>query len=95
MAFDLDDDELRATREIQKRRKLTADAMFENLGYEKIIEGTKIEQYEKEGPFFDKEIIFNLLDKYVTIELGTGESSNTNIQELRAINKKCKELGWL
>lgn len=72
----------------------TADEMFEKLGYEKIIENNVKINYEKEGHFFDKEIVFGLIDNIVCIELGTGESANINMQELQAINKKCEELGW-
>ena len=72
-----------------------ADEMFEELGYEKIIESNVRIDYEKEGQFFDKEIVFELIDKIICVELGTGESANINMQELQAINEKCKELRWL
>ena len=71
-----------------------ADGMFEELGYEKIIESNVRIDYEKEGQFFDKEIVFGLIDKIICVELGTGESANINMQELQAINEKVKELGW-
>lgn len=71
-----------------------ADEMFEKLGYEKIIESNVRIDYEKEGQFFDKEIVFELIDKIICVELGTGESANINMQELQAINEKVKELGW-
>ena len=73
----------------------TADEMFEKLGYKKIIENNVKINYEKEGQFWDKEIVFGLIDKIVYTELGTGESANMNMQELQAINQKCKELGWI
>lgn len=72
-----------------------ADEMFKKMGYEKIIESNIRIDYEREGQFFDKEIVFGLIDKNVTVELGTGESANINMQELQAINEKCKELGWI
>jgi hypothetical protein len=75
-------------------KEKTADEMFEKLGYEKIIESNVRIDYEKEGQFFDKEIVFGLIDKIVCVELGTGESGNINVQELQAINKKVEELGW-
>lgn len=71
-----------------------ADEMFEKLGYEKIIESNVRIDYEIEGHFFDKEIVFGLIDKIICVELGTGESANINMQELQAINEKVKELGW-
>ena len=72
-----------------------ADKMFEKLGYEIEIENKKRITYVYEGQFFDKYIIFEIIDKHIVIELGTGESTNINMQELQAINEKCKELGWL
>lgn len=72
-----------------------ADEMFEKLGYKKIIENNVRIDYENEGQFFEKEIVFGLIDNIVCIELGTGESANINMQELQAINEKCKELGWI
>ena len=69
------------------------DEMFEKLGYKKIIESNVRIDYEKEGQFFDKEIVFGLIDKIICVELGTGESANINMQELQAINEKVKELG--
>ena len=71
-----------------------SDEMFLKLGYEKIIESNVRIDYEKEGQFFDKEIVFGLIDKIVCVELGTGESANINMQELQVINEKVKELGW-
>ena len=74
---------------------MKADEMFEKLGYEKIIESNVKINYEKYGQFFDKEIVFGLIDKIVHVELGTGESANINMEELQAINQKCKELNWI
>ena len=73
----------------------TADEMFEELGYEIIIDNGTTLNYEKEGALFDKEIVFELIDKNVCAELGTGESANISVAELQAINQKCKELGWM
>lgn len=136
MAFDLDDDELRATRKskglddglYEEKAKLVsqiatnfgidfteakmmieqslmnfgkefsmseADKMFEELVYKKIIENKIKILYEKEGRFWDKEIRFDLMDKQIRVEMSTGDSEPITIQELQAINKKCKELGWL
>ena len=72
-----------------------ADKILQDIGYEKIFENIVKIGYEKEGQFFDKEIVFNKIDKNVVVELGTGESAPINIQELKAINKKCEELNWL
>lgn len=76
-------------------KEKTADEMFEELGYE-IIENNKTTlNYEKEGLYMDKEIVFELLDESVTAGYGTGECCHISIQELQAINKKCQELGWV
>ena len=72
-----------------------ADEMFKELGYEIVTENRTKIMYEREGQFFDKYIVFEIIDKHIVIELGTGESTNINMQELQAINEKCKELGWL
>lgn len=86
--MDLDLEELEATR------KKSADEMFEELGYEKIVENNIRIDYERGGQFWDKQIVFGLIDKFVTAELGTGESTIINMQELKAINKKIEELKW-
>ena len=59
---------------------------------EKIINNKTTLNYEKEGLYMDKEIVFELLDKSVTAGYGTGECCHISMEELQAINKKCKEL---
>lgn len=80
---------------MQEIKEKTADEMFKELGYEKIIESNVRIDYEREGLYFDKEIVFGLIDKIICVELGTGESTNINMQELQAINKKVEELRWI
>ena len=75
-------------------KEKSADEMFEELGYEKEMENKKRIMFIYEGQFFDKYIVFEMIDKHIVIELGTGESTNINMQELKAINKKIEELGW-
>lgn len=72
-----------------------ADKMFEELGYEKIIENNIEILYEKERRFWDKEISFDLIDRQIRVEMGAGDSEPITMQELQAINKKCEELGWI
>ena len=86
--MELDDDELKATKE------KTADEMFEKLGYEKHFEhhddwNTTIYNDDSTSIEFtsDKEILLTRRIDYKTVILG--------MQELKAINKKCKELGWI
>ena len=86
MAFDIDDDELRATRE------KSADEMFKELGYEK-----------ENNPFL--EIVYgkdnnNIIrfwkpEQKIIKQDKEGWYQGINMQELQAINKKCKELEWL
>lgn len=71
---------------------MSADEMFLKMGYEIIVENNIKIQYEYTGQFFDKEIIFELIDKRVVTELSTGESCGISMQELAAINKKVEEL---
>ena len=67
-----------------------ADKMFEELGYNHIIE-KDFEAYieDVEPSVFRTEIYFHK-DKWL-INIHT----NINIQELQAINKKVEELGWI
>ena len=107
MAFDIDDDELRATRE------KTADEMFKELGYEIAEEvSEKTDKYgcgiqlKKEMLFKTKYIEFYYYHKticiiedhymdYVDGKIASCKGFSLNMQELQAINKKCKEMGWL
>ena len=71
-------------------KEKTADEMFEELGYSKIYDNEDIlELYDKKN--FNKKIVFYKNWKEVA-KLYTFEIS---MQELQAINKKCKELNWL
>lgn len=70
------------------------DKMFKELGYEVIENSNTTLNYEKEGLYMDKEIIFELLDKSISTGYGTGECCHITMQELQAINEKVKELGW-
>lgn len=72
-----------------------ADEMFEELGYKILFKDKNIIQYEFEGVYMDNEIKFDLKGKTVLKEYSTGESQEITMQELQAINKECKELGWI
>lgn len=43
----------------------------------------------------DKEIVFDLLNKNVTVVYGTVECCEVSMKELQAIRKKCQEKGWI
>lgn len=84
--MDLDEQELKATKGIGK----TADKMFEELGY-KLIRETEIWIVYR-GKI--KDIDFNKMSKSVEAESGMS-SEKITLQELKAINKKVEELGWI
>ncbi len=65
-----------------------ADKMFEELGYEKFEGLRTIDFYNNDGLIqFDK--------NYKVIHINKNEETDfIAMQELEAINEKCKELGW-
>lgn len=84
------------------------DEMFEKLGYE--LEDERIcphsYRYIRKKDFNVKEIVIEKVSKWIDIcyyHIGTdGKMSPIiciehylSIEELQAINEKCKELGWL
>ena len=78
-----------------------ADELFEELGYEKIVEHkyklpdddgvTELILYRDDGTLLEIEF-WN--DKTISKSSGYDVSYIT-MQELKAINLKCKELGWI
>lgn len=82
-------------KKVANMNGLSADEMFEKLGYEILFKDKDIIQYEFEGFYMDTEIRFDLKWQTVLKEYFTGESQEISIQELQAINKKCEELGWI
>lgn len=81
-----------------------ADKLFEELGYKKIedkhnIDFNKLYKFNN-GDKINEKIRFCKLDKYVHIENYNYDSGITfgkylDMQELKAIYKKCEELGWI
>lgn len=75
-------------------KEKTADEMFQKLGYIKTQDNKNLIEYtkNKDGDLF--EIYFwrddNTISKSYYENMGYIE-----MQELQAINKKCKELGWI
>lgn len=82
----VDKEELEATR---KLREKTADKMFEELGFELYENKRRIEYFKD-----NREIIFYKTKETFISSCGIG-CIDINMQELKAINKKCEELGWL
>lgn len=76
-----------------------ADKMFEELGYAKefLVSILNDKQWgiNYKNIRTETEIIFDEIDKEVCISDMDDESIYISMQELQAINEKCKELGWL
>ena len=83
-------------------KEKTADEMFEELGYEKQEDKYRIEYFLKQNYthfVVTKRIAFYKVEKDICLEQwnvteGIEISTNITMQELQAINKKVKELGW-
>ena len=89
MAFDIDDEELKATRE------KSADELFAELGYNnKEDDEDSIIKKDNNG----KEIQFYKEDREIECYYhvyGDFEIATINMDELQAIYKYCQEKGWL
>lgn len=67
-----------------------ADDMFEKLGYKKTERTYTIDYYK-----FEKRITFEKTYKEIVVCDFYRVRDSITIQELQAINQKCKELEWL
>lgn len=90
---------MRPLKESIKEDKSEADKMFEELDYRKY-QDEDICKYEYDKAGLKIVIQFNL--KYATITVSMYDKDEKRsyppeitMQELKAINKKCEELGWL
>ena len=75
----------------------TADKMFEKLGYKKY-GGLETCRYVRYCNIINGEKEYIIFSKNKTVRfqyLYTQVSKSITMQELQAINKKCKELGWI
>lgn len=63
-----------------------ADKLFEELGY-------MIDENENRTIYDNRNI--NIIFDKETKTINTDEAITFNMQELKAINLKCKELGWI
>lgn len=93
-------DDVIESRDVEE--ELTADEMFEKLGYEKIDKkGLKHIQYVRQINKNTKEnITFHKTFKKVEVYFYDCEDFDETtkpiaMQELKAINKKVEELGWI
>lgn len=74
---------------------MSANEMFEELGYQRNAESEKIIYLiETKGSFYYQEIIFNLVQKVIVIDGNFLEVAIEN-NLLKAIDKQAKELGWI
>ena len=77
-----------------------ADKLFKELGYEKRETDFYI-TYRKEYETHTAYIEFNKAQKIISTTIiekepeGNGIWQDFNAQKIKAINEKCKELGWL
>lgn len=88
-----DDEELKATKE------KSSDEMFKELGYEKQelndkVTGTILMYNKKTEIKLTRRISF-FKDRTIECSESYLYTAKINMQELKAINKKCKELRWL
>lgn len=74
---------------------MTAREMFEELGYKRSADIDVIAYRKKiDGTFHYFEVTFDLLEKEITLDDGY-EAYIITYSLLKAINKQCKELGWI
>ena len=84
-------DDVIESRDVEE--ELTADEMFEKLGYEKTFtEVDNIKYYED-----DDNVIYFVITHRTFHKTGEydGMCDAITMQELKAINEKVKELGWI
>lgn len=91
---DLDVEELEATRKMQSSAEMSADEMFEELGYIKDINDDYEIEYRRSNIYINFNKTKKELSKGIEYDYYYGVKQIT-MQELQAINKKCKELNWL
>lgn len=78
---------------MQSIKEKTADEMFEELGYEKIRDDERFIKYRK--PFNNDYFVMDKETKDFIKNFDFAYWKAVTMQELQAINKKCKELGWI
>lgn len=71
-----------------------ADEMFEKLGYEKYKSSKYVGYYQYDENSNTICILFIKNKKAVALRYDGSTAPAITMEELQAINKKCKELGW-
>ena len=81
---------------------MSAKDMFKELGYKKLIKHETYMFYIKKlivNPKYESDYIhleFNFKNKTINKTYGDDNSvSDITLDELKAINQQCKELGWI
>lgn len=79
---------------------MSADKMFEELGFRKLLDGETdiLYVYDKRlmGDRILHHILFSRVSKIIfSYGDDTDKTCGIGMQELKAINKKCEELGWI
>lgn len=69
---------------------MTADEIFETLGYKKREFGNSI-SYSKNCEYIEFRLDYKNVNCYDTI----WKDKPISMPELKAINKKCEEMGWI
>lgn len=71
----------------------TADELFEELGYKKVLDDERFIKYRKRTN--NDNIVMDKETKDFIKNFDFAYWKAINMQELQAINKKCEELGWI
>lgn len=77
---------------------MNADEMFEELGYKKKQKGQYLEYVKVDNSVREEYVISFMMKTIMATLYSNGYLKKPlalEIKELQAINKKCKELGWL
>lgn len=91
---ELDKEELKATRKMQSIVEKTADEIFDELGYIKDINNDYEIEYRRSNIYINFNKTKKEFSKGIEYDNYYGVKQITML-ELKAINKKCFELGWL
>lgn len=85
--------------QFEDNKVMSADEMFEELGYKKLTKKELKEKYEKDKEYYEMVECYYEGPLYIFIVFYKDKTfdfvSSKTMQELKAINKKCEELGWL
>lgn len=76
--------------------KMTSREMFEKIGYRRSTDIDVIKYSKKlDDTFYWIEVMFDLLEKEIVLDDNGYEAYIITCDLLKAINRQCKELGWI